>query len=434
MNKIHIFTIISISLILLSILYYCLKTTTNADNNSIITSNIKDTVHYSLDNIKNGKIITFKKYIKDFDGEVAGHSNSNIYYNININNINYNLYRYPDFRKRSRPYWYKSHSKDYFFKYLSYFKQHYLNHTDNFILDFNGWHGVFDNKVRLWINLKNTYSRDIANKIMCKTYLFPGDKQEFIKDYKKGNKFIMKNSFGGARTALKITNSYDEIMEHFDDLSVDSGNCVDAVEHSKRKYNIVQVFNEPDFLIKGRKVGIRLFLVIIIKNGVLKGYVYKDGYTYYSTEKYDKLTTDLDANVVGCSSYTSDFIEKYNLPNTFIEFKKYLHDNHNANINHFEKTLIEYVNKFITSNLNDINSFTEYKNIHTFSIYAMDIEFDKDMNPSIYEANFYFDRRNTLRNNRFIILKKLINNMYSDIYVKMGYSNNSMINGFLGGD
>ena len=84
----------------------------------------------------------------------------------------------------------------------------------------------------------------------------------------------------------------------------------------------------------------------------------------------------------------------------------------------------------ISSNLNDINSFREYKNINTYSIYAMDIEFDKDMNPSIYEANYYFSRRDKLKNNRFVILKQLITSMYNDIYVKMGYSNNDIINGF----
>ena len=390
----------------------------NFENNKI-----NDTFHYSIDNINNSKILTVNKSIKYFDGNVKGFVGSPIYYNIKIDNAIYNIYRYPDFRNEN-----KRHSKDYFYKYLSYFKQNYLNHTENFILDFNGWHGVLDNKVRLWINLKNSYTRDIANKFMCKSYLLPGDKELFMRDYRNNNKYILKNSFGGARSALKITKSYDEILEHFNDLSIDSSNCIDAVEHSKRKYNIVQVFNEPEFMIKGRKVGLRLFLVIIIKDGVLKGYIYKDGSTFYSIKKYNKNETGIDSNVVGCSSYTTDFIEKYNLPDTFIDFKKYI--NNDQKINNFEKKLKEYVNMIISSNLNDINSFREYKNINTYSIYAMDIEFDKDMNPSIYEANYYFSRRDKLKNNRFVILKQLITSMYNDIYVKMGYSNNDIINGF----
>jgi len=143
---VFISVILSLSLIIIKNIYNKIyKTKLNEHFNN----DIKDTFKYSLNNIGNSKIIDNSPSIKYFDGEVKGFIGSPIKYTLKINNNKYYLYRYPDFRNEI-----KRHSKDYFNKYLSYFKQNHLNKTDNFILDFNGWHGVFDNKVRLWINLK----------------------------------------------------------------------------------------------------------------------------------------------------------------------------------------------------------------------------------------------------------------------------------------
>ena len=143
---VFISVILSLSLIIIKNIYNKIyKTKLNEHFNN----DIKDTFKYSLNNIGNSKIIDNSPSIKYFDGEVKGFIGSPIKYILKINNKRHYLYRYPDFRNEI-----KRHSKDYFNKYLSYFKQNHLNKTDNFILDFNGWHGVFDNKVRLWINLK----------------------------------------------------------------------------------------------------------------------------------------------------------------------------------------------------------------------------------------------------------------------------------------
>ena len=160
---------------------------------------------------------------------------------------------------------------------------------------------------------------------MSETFLIPNDKELFKKEYNKNNKYILKNSFGGARSALLISNDLKEILKYFDESELNKINpieCKDAVCHSKVKYNIVQKFIEPDFLYKGFKMGIRLYLVIIKERNDLKSLLFKDGGCYYSEKKYNKSSTKLDDNVVGVFLNTNKIIEEYNLPTTYKDFEK----------------------------------------------------------------------------------------------------------------
>jgi hypothetical protein len=299
------------------------------------------------------------------------------------------------------------------------------NKDVNYIFDYTGFHGILDNKVRLWISIKNKYGRDIANDIMGKTYLIPNDNELFINEYTSNKKYILKNSFGGARSGLKITTDQVEILYHFNsnkEHHFDPEKCRDATCHSKVKYNIIQDYIEPTFLIKGHKVGLRMYLIIINNNESYNGYIYKDGILYYSTEKYNKDTTDLSNNVVGVATKMDDLKKKYNLPNTFNDFRKYVQKEYNDGddkLNRLNSYLKDYCNKILKSNEDNLIMFPSIK---TFGVYALDIEITKDFKPYIFEANFYFTRYYS-----DVYLGKLMANMYNDIYYKIGLSNKEKV-------
>ena len=75
--------------------------------------------------------------------------------------------------------------------------------------------------------------------------------KNYLKEYNKNNKYILKNSFGGARSALLISNDLKEILKYFDESELNKINpieCKDAVCHSKVKYNIVQIYRTRFFI------------------------------------------------------------------------------------------------------------------------------------------------------------------------------------------
>ena len=255
------------------------------------------------------------------------------------------------------------------------------------------------------------------------TYLCPNDFVLFLTNYKKNKKYILKNSFGGARKSLKITKNKDEIIDQFEKNIESNFNpitCVDSVCHSKVKYNIVQEFIDDIYLIKGHKIGLRMFLVITCINGLMNAFIFKDGYCYYSINKYNNESTNINNNVVGSVFKTEELKKKYNLPDTYIEFRNYAKNNiknGESKINIFEKKLQNYCKILIESNENDLCSLRDIYNSKQFAVYAMDIEFNKNFKPYIYEANWYFTR--------FDMKKKLgnmVSNLYNDIFYKLGLS------------
>ena len=181
------------------------------------------------------------------------------------------------------------------------FLKNKLNNKNYYVLDFTGFHGILDNKVRLWISIYKKYGRKTANKIMGVTYLCPNDFLLFLKNYKKNKKYILKNSFGGARKSLKITKDKNEIIYQFEkniEANFNPITCVDSVCHSKVKYNIIQEFIDDIYLINGHKIGLRMFLVITYVNGLMNAYIFKDGYCYYSINKYNNESTNINNNVL----------------------------------------------------------------------------------------------------------------------------------------
>jgi hypothetical protein len=272
---------------------------------------------------------------------------------------------------------------------------------------------------------------------MPKTYLIPNDYDIFINEYSDNKKYMFKNSFGGARSAIKITRSKNEIINIFEKNKIknyDPYLCEDASCHSIVEYNIIQEFIKPTFIINGHKIGLRLYLVIIKdnnNNNKYKKFIWKNGVCYYSSKKYVD-DDNIENNVVGSIKNISTFIESNKLPVTYIEFKDYCKkniDDYENKINNFEYKLTKNISYIINSNLDsnkdDLLYFNKYSNIKTFNIFAFDIEFDDQFNPVIFEGNFYFTRSKPTDK-----YGKLFMDMYNDIFYEMGLTYKNKIGFF----
>jgi len=455
-NKhINLFFIITFQLFFLFIFFYFINnylSKKNIENFQVAfdpffptTETFSCTINDNFDIIDKQKTINYN----DSNNQkiLGGHIGQNILFNVKnkFNNKNYIILRYPDFRDEIL-----RHSKENLLNYFNYLKKTFIKNNENYIFDFAGYHGIIDDKVRLWIKLKETYNRELANTVMPTTYLMPNDYDIFMNEYDENKKYILKNSFGGARSALKITISKDEILSYFEEnksKKYDPYQSIDAASHSKVKYNIIQEYIEPTFLLHNHKFALRLYLIVVNdtenesnSNGVLcklktplpeqalqgsavKFILWNNGLCYYSEKEYqNSKNIDLDKNVVGSilKEDMKQIIKKYNLPKTYNEFKTYAKqniENCEDKINNLEQKLQEYFKYIFESNKDELHYFKEYKNIEKFGIFAFDIEIDNNFNPTIFEGNYYFARFNT--NMEYgLIIKKL----YEDILYELQLS------------
>ena len=357
------------------------------------------------------KINKITNYINYNGINISARRKDPIHYSIYVKrlNQNYEIWRYPDFRDE-----YKRHSYNYMNNYINFLYKN-INYNKKNIFEFTCYHGILDNKVRLWQQLVKKYGVQESSIVMPRTYLIPDDKNIFYQDYNnkiENNKFILKNAFLGGKTGIKITNSYEYIISLFDKYKNQSISlCTDNVCLGKREYNLVQPYLNNPFLIDGYKFNFRFYLVNFWKNNKLTSGIFKDFYLSYSINKFNKDSNNF-SDIITSYSDNSDndkwgIVDKITMetkrPNSHKTFKQYL-NNKGLDFNIFLKNLKVNINKIIESNKNDLTNYCITNQNH-FQVYALDMEMDNNLNPILYEANVYF-----------ILYKHLYGNLQASMY------------------
>jgi hypothetical protein len=90
-------------------------------------------------------------------------------------------------------------------------------------------------------------------------------------------KFILKQDIQ-RQEGLTICQNVNEVM-----MKVEKDNNV-----------IVQELLQDPFLVNGRKINLRVYLLIVIVNNKTHGYIYNDGFMYYTKELFDRTKVDAD--------------------------------------------------------------------------------------------------------------------------------------------
>ena len=361
---------------------------------------------FCIFNTPNLLVLNQQPYIIYDNQKIYARRKGDIYYQLQIDQIQYHLWRYPDFVNET-----KRHSLKYIDTYIKFLTQHHIKDKPNQIMEFTSYHGVLDNKVRLWNQLVKRYGTKKASRVMPFTYIIPNDKQSFITNCQgKLGKYILKNSHLGGKTGIKITKSYDEILKYFEQChDFDISKCPDTVSLGAIKYNLVQPYLSKPFLIKGYKFNFRFYLVIFWKNNKLFPGLYRDFYIAYSHHKYNaNLINDKTTQLTSLNEgYFKDTI-RYQRPydqETFFQYMKRYPDFSKPKFIH---QLKQKINMIFLSNQKDLGLYC-FNNTKQFQVYAIDSEMDSNYNIYIYEANVYYS---IYRH----IIGKLQTSLYQDIF------------------
>jgi hypothetical protein len=265
--------------------------------------------------------------------------------------------------------------------------------TDNYgynkyIFGINGtdW---FVSKNGLWYILKEQYGRDNASLLMPESYLlYDKDDVNHLKKIFNNEYYILKKNIQ-RKTGLKITNKLSDIV---------NGN--------KEGFKVVQKYMHNVFLVNGRKLNIRIYILIVYKNHK-HIYIYKDGKCIYTNKKYNNDITDFESNI---TSYKMDYSIYNSNPYSIDELNRYIKEVYNIEIDIFEK-IKELMKQVCYAIKNYISKSDNIQKSTTYQLYGVDILLDNNLNPYILEMNKGPDMH--IRCEKDKILKTGI---YEDIY------------------
>jgi len=237
-------------------------------------------------------------------------------------------------------------------------------------------------KNTLWLHVLNYYGRKKASIMMPLTYVLylNHDIELFKKEYTVNNIYIIKKNIQQQK-GLHITNDKNNIINGF-----------------KKGYVIAQLLLQDPFIINGRKINMRFYLLIIIYNSEIAAYVHDNGFMYYTKDKFIKRNTQIGPNI------TTGYIDRkvYDVnPLTHHDFRKYLDDgNRKMTIKEYELfknniKISNYVFDKIYNLLSDMVQATKnvliknnnFKNTYQFQLFGVDISLSNKLEPMIIEIN-----------------------------------------------
>lgn len=255
-------------------------------------------------------------------------------------------------------------------------------------------------KDNLWEHLEKKYGTAGAAEIMPRTYVLtsPDNINEFKAEYSPDKIYILKKNIQ-RQEGLKMTRDFNEIIS-----GLRSG------------YVVVQEMLQNPYLIDGRKTNCRVYLLVVCKNGVKSGYIYTDGFMYYTPERFEPYSMDIKKVIT--TGYVDREIYVKN-PLTLRDFAAYLDKRGKDGKQIFIRT-----GKMLAKTLDAVSpSFCTKSNVSeqtTFQLFGCDIAFNDKFEAQLIEINKGPDLGG--KDDRD---KKLKQDMVNDIFTIIGVTGKS---------
>ena len=156
----------------------------------------------------------------------------------------------------------------------------------------------------LWTNMVMHHGFTKTKMLSPESFVFrySNDIERLKETHYKGKLYIMKKNIQRQK-GLKITDNINEIL------------------NNHKGYVMAQELLQDPYLIKGRKINLRVYVLIVCKGSDMDVYVYNDGFMYYTPEKFKKGSVDEKCNIT--TGYVDRWIYEQH-PLTHKDFKAYL--------------------------------------------------------------------------------------------------------------
>lgn len=245
------------------------------------------------------------------------------------------------------------------------------NISDKYIFGLNGCDSIVS-KNKIWECLVKCFGRKKASRLMPESYVLddPNEMLEFRRMFDPNEKsiFILKKNIQ-RKEGLKLTRDFFDIINGSDD-----------------DYRVAQKYITDLYLINGRKINLRIYLLIVINNNIVYFYLSNIGKCIYTNKKYNDNDLDFESNI---TSYNLDMSVYETNPRNFQQLKEYIDINNNKDGDGkglFDK--IELLMIQVSTCLS--KNFYQSKNIKgsvTFQLFGGDVIFDNQLHPYLLEFN-----------------------------------------------
>lgn len=240
-----------------------------------------------------------------------------------------------------------------------------------------------------------------------KTFILENDEdiQELKEYHKENNLYMVKKNIQRQEGNL-ITKNIDFITNDAD----------------KESYVVCQELLQDPYIVNGRKINMRIYLLIVTFGDKISFFIYKNGFMYYTPKMFEKGNIEKDVNI------TTGYIDRK------------IYEENPLTIQDFYKTIGEEKKNILEQNI--IQTFKDFKTVYSeilinknkrlpgykFNIFGADIAPNENLETTLIEINKGPDLSSDGKGERDKAVKQIM--MY-DCFNIMGLSKQGNPNNFI---
>jgi len=245
---------------------------------------------------------------------------------------------------------------------------------------------IMVSKDYLAMMLYSYYGKD-AEKYIPKTWMPKNNQslENFKSEYNPNTLYIMKKNIQQQK-GIQIFNNEMNIINTINQHATDS-----------YPYIVIQELLQNPYLIDGRKINLRVYVLAVKYNNEYRVYVYGDGFMYYTSERFVPNSIKNSVNIT--TGYIDREVYEKN-PLTIKDFQNYLNEESRP-LTPIEKKIQRYnmLSEYLTQNILDLikNVFIVFrdklgtneklKQNLKFQIYGVDVAVNEDLSVKLMEIN-----------------------------------------------
>lgn len=253
----------------------------------------------------------------------------------------------------------------------------------------------------LWKNLFNQYGLKKACELSPTTYLLtePQRSADIIRleeNHTPGKLYILKKNIQ-RQTGLEIVDN------------------IDIIKNNPKGYVLAQDLLEDSYLVNGRKINLRVYIIVVCHKNNKHVYMFDDGFMYYTKQPFVKGDKSPDNHI------TTGYVDRdvyHKNPLTHTDFKKYLdlnegdkyHESNNPRVlsqiendiryrrNDISDVVFERIQKLIHDVFmsfknvicrckDDYDNLIPICNDYSVQIFGADVAINENLHPQIIEIN-----------------------------------------------
>jgi len=235
---------------------------------------------------------------------------------------------------------------------------------DQFVFGISG-SDYLASKNTLWEILKNYYLDNVTN-YLPKSYL-PKDINLFKNDYKIDQLYILKKNIQQQK-GINISKNLDFIVYSLENKTI----------------NIVQELLSNPLLVDGRKINMRVYLLVICNEKYKNAYIHNNGFIYYTKNKYSKTNLDFDYHI------TTGYIDRSiyeNNPLTHTDLYEHLDKIKQGNSKILKNNIVELMKNIFKPLQKYIGNNKKIQKGTSFQLFGCDVAPDKNLDCKLIEIN-----------------------------------------------